>query len=186
MKEKILKLRKDGKTYNEIRKIIGCSKGTISYHCGVGQKEKSKERVRKRRENLIIDKLDKYKNRKMKNKKEQVRQFNKGIYDGYKTSKRNRIVDKNKEMTFTWEDILKKYTENTKCYLSGVDINLYENNYSFDHIIPISKNGNNTFNNLGILHRNVNMMKTDMSVDELLKWCKLILEYNGYDVNINN
>lgn len=33
MKEKILKLREEGKSYNEIKKILGCSKGTISYHC---------------------------------------------------------------------------------------------------------------------------------------------------------
>lgn len=33
MKEKIIKLRKDGKTYNEIKKELGCSKSTISYHC---------------------------------------------------------------------------------------------------------------------------------------------------------
>lgn len=33
MKENILKLRKEGKSYNEIRNILGCSKGTISYHC---------------------------------------------------------------------------------------------------------------------------------------------------------
>ena len=33
MKEKILKLRSEGKTYNEIEKMLGCSKSTISYHC---------------------------------------------------------------------------------------------------------------------------------------------------------
>lgn len=33
MKEIILKLRKEGKTYNEIQKIVNLSKGTISYHC---------------------------------------------------------------------------------------------------------------------------------------------------------
>ena len=33
MKEKIIKLREDGKTYNEIVEILGCSKSTISYHC---------------------------------------------------------------------------------------------------------------------------------------------------------
>lgn len=33
MKDKILELRQEGKSYNEIRKILGCSKGTISYHC---------------------------------------------------------------------------------------------------------------------------------------------------------
>ena len=33
MKEEILKLRKEGKTYNEIHKDLGCAKSTISYHC---------------------------------------------------------------------------------------------------------------------------------------------------------
>jgi uncharacterized protein YerC len=33
LKSKILKLRKEGKTYDDIRKELGCSKATISYHC---------------------------------------------------------------------------------------------------------------------------------------------------------
>lgn len=33
MKDEILKLRKEGKSYNEIKEILKCSKGTISYHC---------------------------------------------------------------------------------------------------------------------------------------------------------
>lgn len=33
MKDRILELRKNGKTYNEITKILKCSKGTVSYHC---------------------------------------------------------------------------------------------------------------------------------------------------------
>lgn len=33
MKEKIIKLRSEGKTYNEIKQILGCAKSTISYHC---------------------------------------------------------------------------------------------------------------------------------------------------------
>ena len=44
MKEKILQLRNEGKSYKEIREILKCSKSTISYHCGDGQKEKTKER----------------------------------------------------------------------------------------------------------------------------------------------
>lgn len=45
MKESILSLRADGKTYNQIRDILGCSKSTISFHCGDGQKEKSQKRL---------------------------------------------------------------------------------------------------------------------------------------------
>jgi len=38
----ILRLRSEGKSYNEIAKELGCSKGTVSYHLGFGQKEKTK------------------------------------------------------------------------------------------------------------------------------------------------
>ncbi len=52
MKENILKLRFEGKSYNEIQKILSCSKGTISYYCGKGQKEKSKNNLKSRRRKL--------------------------------------------------------------------------------------------------------------------------------------
>ena len=39
MKEEILKLRNQGYSYNEIKKILGCSKSTISYHCSLTTKE---------------------------------------------------------------------------------------------------------------------------------------------------
>lgn len=55
MKGEILNLRKEGKTYNEITEILGCSKGTISYHCnnnGLGTKTKLA--------NDIIIKINKY------------------------------------------------------------------------------------------------------------------------------
>lgn len=41
-KENILRLRAEGKSYSEIAKELGCSKGTVSYHIGFGQKEKTK------------------------------------------------------------------------------------------------------------------------------------------------
>lgn len=46
MKEDILKLRKQGKSYREIQKILGCSRGTICFHCGKNQKDKSYQRRR--------------------------------------------------------------------------------------------------------------------------------------------
>jgi hypothetical protein len=52
MKEQILELRAQRKTYDEIVIILGCSKGTISYHCGEGQKEKSRNRLSKNRAGL--------------------------------------------------------------------------------------------------------------------------------------
>ena len=52
MKEDILKLRAEGRSYNEIQKLLGCSKSTIAYHCGKGQKDKTKKRQNKRRQNV--------------------------------------------------------------------------------------------------------------------------------------
>ena len=52
MKEKILKLRIEGKTYNEIHKILGCSKSTISYYCSPNGKENNRIRTNKERELL--------------------------------------------------------------------------------------------------------------------------------------
>lgn len=53
MKKKIIDLRKKGKTYDEIKEELGCSKGTISYYCGEGQKEKVIARGKARREREI-------------------------------------------------------------------------------------------------------------------------------------
>jgi predicted transcriptional regulator len=41
LKQPILKLRKQGHSYNEITAILGCSKSLVSYYCGVGQPQKS-------------------------------------------------------------------------------------------------------------------------------------------------
>ena len=182
LKEKILELRDEGKSYNEIKKILGCSKGTISYHCGKGQKEKTINRQKKRRENNIISKLDGFKFRKPKRYlQESVRKFNKRDND---IGRKDRI-DPNIKTTFTWEDVLNKHGENTKCYLSGSSLNLYEKECHFDHIIPRSRDGSNSLDNLGITHEKVNYMKGDMTPNELIEWCEKILIHNGYSVKIN-
>lgn len=49
MKEQILKLRSEGKSYRQIENELDCSRSLISYHCGNGQKEKSIQRQRRNR-----------------------------------------------------------------------------------------------------------------------------------------
>jgi CRISPR/Cas system Type II protein with McrA/HNH and RuvC-like nuclease domain len=177
MKEEILKLRNEGKTFNQIKEIIKCSKSTISYYCSEGQKEKTKIRTKKRRENIIIDKLERFKYRKSKSNKERIRKFNK------RDNQMDGLVNKKIEITFTFEDVIKKFGYSTVCYLSGEKINLNENTYHFDHILPSSRGGDNTLENLGVTHEIVNKMKGDLTPKELILWCEKILKYNGYDVN---
>lgn len=189
MKEKILELRKEGKTYNEIKTILKCSKGTISYHCGDGQKDMARNRVRKRRKNNLKSKIDRFKIRKGKEViddelkvkedryiRESIRKFQK------RDNNIKGTINKDINTTFTWEDVLDKFGENTHCYLSGEKINLFENSYNLDHIIPVSKGGSNKFDNLGITHKIVNTMKSNLTTEELIDWCKKILEFNDYKI----
>ena len=45
--EKIIELHKKGLSYRQIEKELGCSKSTIAYHLGKGQKEKAYLRSKK-------------------------------------------------------------------------------------------------------------------------------------------
>jgi len=186
MEEEILKLRKEGKTYKQIQEILGCSKGTISYHCGRDQKEKTSERRKRRRENPLIKKVDNFKYKKIKKigKKTKIHKTKKDVDERVRFfQKRNgNKIDKTITLTFNWEDVVEKFGENTSCYLSGEPINLYETNYHLDHIMPQNKGGDNSFENLGITHEIVNRMKTDLTPEELIKWCIKILKHNGYNI----
>jgi DNA-binding CsgD family transcriptional regulator len=49
LKEKILSLRNEGKTYDEITKVLGCTKSTVSFHCNnnnIGGNFISKQRAK--------------------------------------------------------------------------------------------------------------------------------------------
>lgn len=53
MKEEIIRLYSEGMSYTQIQKLLGCSKGTIAYHCGPGQKVKTLNRQRDRRGKIV-------------------------------------------------------------------------------------------------------------------------------------
>ena len=176
MKEEILKLRSEGKSYSDIVKILGCSKGTVSYYCGDGQKEKTDTRRKKRRKNILIGKTERFVYRRSKNINETIRKFQK------RDNSVKGSVDSNIEVTFSWKDVIEKFGENTYCYLSGEKINLYNDDYNLDHMIPASRGGDNSLNNLGITHKVANTMKSDLTPEELIEWCKKILEFNNYKI----
>lgn len=191
MKEKILELRNQGKSYNQIVEILGCSKSTISYYCGDNQKEKLKERTKKLKlENPLIQKIDNFKSRVKTIKKNEIKEDKEERYAKESVRKfqtrdySNKLrYNKLKLKTFNFNDVLEKFGVETNCYLSGEPINLYKNNYNLDHIIPVSKNGDNSFDNLGIAHEVVNRMKSDLTPEELIEWCIKILTYNGYTIS---
>jgi 5-methylcytosine-specific restriction endonuclease McrA len=55
MKDQILKLRKEGRTYKQITEILGCSKAVVSYHCSEKVKQKYRDYRNKNRKKSIRD-----------------------------------------------------------------------------------------------------------------------------------
>lgn len=165
MKEEILKLRSEGKTYSEICKIVGCSKSTIAYHCSPEQKNKKNERMKlHRKEHAVHRKVESFK-RKISTKSSNFQ------------GRKERIKD------FNPDDVIEKFGEITNCYLTGDKIDLRESqSYHFDHIIPSSRGGQNNFENLGITTSKANQAKGDMLVQEFVELCKKVVTNNGYTV----
>lgn len=186
-KEDILRLRGEGKSYNEIKEILGCSKSTISYHCGDGsEKKRAKEGVKNR--SSIIRKISSFRARTSKEefekqaKKKESKRIEK-IRIKTKTFKRaggfktHGLVNNITE-NYSYKDVFDKIGENPKCYLTGDSIDLSDSSsYQLDHIIPTSKGGTNDLSNLAICTKQANIAKSNLSLDDLKTLCKKILKH---------
>lgn len=56
LKEQILELKAAGKSYNQIQQELGCSKGTISFHCNESVRERVKLRKRCLKQGIPFEK----------------------------------------------------------------------------------------------------------------------------------
>lgn len=186
LKQQILDLHNAGKSYREIEKLLGCSRGTISYYLNPNTKIQTVVRTRKYREKhgKLSRKLSTFlyasrsKGRAVST--ERARKILKNRMENFFRNKKTR---EHGVQMFTLEDVIKKCGEKPVCYLTGEQLDF--NNpvdISFDHIIPVSKGGANTLDNLGICTKQVNQSKTDMTPDEYLNLCKKVLEHAGYTV----
>jgi len=186
-KNDILKLRLDGKSYNEISSILGCSKTIVSYH--LNETARHKHKIQRAKSHPFQGKLYRFVrtdcgNKNIAYERKRKKTINDKLLAKIQTFHRiggaGTMCDKK---TFTVQDIINKFGENVKCYLTGIDINIYETNtYQFDHIVPRSRGGQNTIDNLGIASKKANQSKNDMTVDEYINLCKMILEHNGYEI----
>ena len=175
-KDKILKLRSEGKSYREIQSILGCSKSTISYHCGNGnEKKRVKSDIKKRKP--ICKKVSSFKTRcsraNYKSLRAKVKTFKRRSQS--KGNKTNTIVNSISK-NYTCQDVIEKFGNNPTCYLTGKPIDLEKpESYNLDHIIPASRGGTNDLKNLGLCIKEANQAKGDLLIDELRNLCEQIL-----------
>lgn len=184
----ILQLREQGLSYNEIVNKLKCSKSTVSYWCSDKTKEtvkKKKEREKEERPGIfkLQKAIDFFKTREKNNTSQTMcLDWRKRIRNcTAHFSKRNEIMIKN---NYTYKDVIEHLGGlQTKCYLTGVPINIETDKYSLDHIVPVNKGGTNELDNLGITIPEANSSKTNLTVEEYIDLCKKVLENFGYTIN---
>lgn len=181
LKNKILQLRGEGKTYDEIQSTLKCSKGTIAYYCGVGQKLKTENRRKKlRAKHPYISKCHTFlysRQRYGRTNSKYIKTIQRIIYE-----KIHEFCDG--DNMFTYDDVINKFGQNPKCYITGEEIDISKSrSYAFDYIIPKSRGGDNSIDNLGICTTTANQAKHTMTPDELYFFCKKVLEHQGYNVS---
>ena len=187
MKDQILKLRIEGKTYTEICKTLGCSKSIVSYWCNERVKTKAKIKTNQRKQNkqwrVKLEKaISQFKSRTRSINFRTISSQSWEIKFRLKIHEYKRRMKDNKGFTAT--TILKSIEDPTKvkCYLTGRNIDLTKDDYHLDHIIPISKGGSCTLDNLGFTCPEANWSKSNLTLEEYLSLCKEVLENFGYKI----
>lgn len=197
IKNKILKLKSEGLNNAEITMQVGCNRSTVDYHCNPNGKTNRNKAIKKFRKKTnynknyykqhpsgpLLHKLRRFINRKQKSlKRKNLSLTNEQIYNKLRHFHKRGIYS----MTAipTLDEVKNKIGENPKCYLTGEQIDLSQpKTYQFDHIIPTSRGGDNSLNNLGICTKLANRAKTDMTPEELIDFCKKVLIHHGYIIS---
>lgn len=179
--EKIHDLKQNGLSYSAICKELGCSKGTVSYHLGKGVKEKQRERNKNNFSSSVSKKLSRFKLREHKDFVEDIKRNTKiRICNKIKNFKSEGSMSSD----ITYDDLMNKIGDDPKCYLTGDKINLEDTrSWHLDHIVPVSKGGDNSIENCNIATKEANMAKSDMSIDDFTALCQKVLIAQGYQVS---
>lgn len=166
---KIHELRREGKSYREIAKIIGTYSSNVTYIINPDQKVK-----------YLIAKA-----RHQKNNWQKYREYRKKSKSNWKTNfyisdKLRSAFRGRKDRTSkipTYKDFFDKFgkKEYYTCYLTGELVHIKD--ISLDHIIPYSKDNNTGIENIGITSWKINNMKGSLSLDEFISNCKKIVHY---------
>lgn len=181
LRTQIENLRKQKISYRKIAKILGISLRKTYYNSSqeIRDKEIKKSLIASRKQHPFFIKLHTFKSTKQTNgqpaSKSSIRSILNTKVNNFQKDRKNGNMNK----TFTVEDVINKFGENPKCYLTGESIDIYKpKTYSFDHIIPSSRGGDNSIDNLGICTKQANQAKSDMTKEEFIEFCKKVVKNN--------
>jgi hypothetical protein len=99
-------------------------------------------------------------------------------------SKKGRKVEINKQFA---ESLFMKQSK--KCAISGMDIRFAESNKEYNEgkqtasLDRIDSSGNYTENNIQWVHKDINKMKNVFSMDQLIEYCKKIVDHHNNKTN---
>ena len=189
IKEDILRLREMGLSYRKIEERLGCSKGTISYHCGTGQKEKTLATTRKRRLCPLRTKMDAFIHGKKKEVKnpflETFKPKNRCLSD--KMIQFARIGTKAKRkgyiFMFKLKDLKKKIGDDPRCHWTGRKIDLTNRkSFNLDHLLPKSRGGDNSLGNCVLACREANQGHSDSTPEEYVQTSCEVAVHRGKEI----
>ena len=186
-KAEMFAMRSNGSTYNEICRKFSLSKGTIAYHFGNGQKEKTEQRkqmFRSKPGGRLRRKIEQFNVKYNPPEKQPRSKRRRCFYEKFRTFKgEDKMITYKEVLEKIWpgEDNEKRTNYWTKCSLTGADINM--DAYSdepdvgtLDHEQPRSRDGTNTIDNCQPLRTRTNQMKGDMTNEEFKEEIKFHYE----------
>lgn len=165
--DKMNKLRELGKGYRSIAAELGVPVNVVRYHTNAAYRSNACSISAKfRKRNPFALKMSHFHARKQL--------FDRTVVQDRKKKSKSR---------FTTAQLLAKIGETPKCYLTGRPIDLSDvETYSFDHVVPVSRGGDNSLKNFGLTAKAANNAKSDLTVQEFIKLCEEVLIHHGASV----
>lgn len=175
LKEKIIDLRNQNLSYREISEKLNCTKSVICYHLTEKEKQRVITSSKKFKENNPLStKLTQF-------TKEQV----KGIHNKATKFSQDREIrkglklHKDSDNFINYKDLYEELVKDPYCYLTGQLIDLTKpSEYQLDHIIPISKNGTSTLDNMGLTIKAANQAKSGLTLEQFFDLCADVIVHN--------